>query len=54
MKNVLFFVLIFFVSFGTYAQELEADDYVVITQEDEAYPGFNAKTYRGLFPVGHG
>lgn len=54
MKNVLFFVFAFLVSFGTYAQELAADDFVIITQQNAAYPGFNAKTYRGLYPVGHG
>jgi uncharacterized coiled-coil protein SlyX len=54
MRKVLFFAIIFFISFGIYAQELEADDFVIINQTDAAYPGFNAKTYRGLFPVGHG
>ena len=54
MKKILLITIIFFVSFGTYAQELAADDFVTITQENAAYPGFNAKTYRGLFSVGHG
>ena len=54
MKNILLITIIFFVSYATYAQELAADDFVVITQENEAYPGFQAKTYRGLFSVGHG
>ena len=54
MKNILFTTLILFLSFVTFAQELEADDFVVITQVNEAYPGFNARTYRGLFSVGHG
>jgi hypothetical protein len=54
MKKILFITLVFFLSYSTYAQELAADDFVVITQENEAYPGFQAKTYRGLFSVGHG
>jgi regulator of replication initiation timing len=54
MKKNLFITLIFFLSYGTHAQELAADDYVIITQENQAYPGFQAKTYRGLFSVGHG